>query len=126
MVCAGATAAVIIIEPECGGCDIGTDRERSVHHDGTHGHPWVKVFDPRCRLALDSSYSRTFPARCGCSRAATVRASLDNLVNKGEEWTSENSPSMHSGACGFERARVRPLSFRRVLRGARFTTLQQR
>ena len=44
------TAAVKIIELECGGCDIGTDRERSVHHDGTHGHPWVKVFDPRCRF----------------------------------------------------------------------------
>ena len=27
-----ATAAVIIIEPECGRCDRGTNRERFVHH----------------------------------------------------------------------------------------------
>jgi hypothetical protein len=44
-----STAAVMIIEPECGRCDTRTDRERSVHHDGTHDYPWVKVFDPRCR-----------------------------------------------------------------------------
>jgi hypothetical protein len=43
------SAAVIIIEPECGRCDRGTNRERSVHHDGTHDYPWVKVFDPRCK-----------------------------------------------------------------------------
>src|SRR5215204_3117870 len=40
--------------------------------------------------------------------------------------TSQNSYSTHSGAYGSEQARVRPLSFRRVPRGARFTALQQR
>jgi hypothetical protein len=48
----GHTAAVIIIEPECGRCDAGTSCERSVHHDGTHDYTWVKVFDPRCSGGL--------------------------------------------------------------------------
>src|SRR5919112_975848 len=38
--------------------------------------------------------------------------------------TSQNSPSTHLGEYGFERARVRLLSFRRVLHGARYTRLQ--
>jgi hypothetical protein len=39
------TAAVITIEPECGECDTGANRECPGHHDRT----WVNVFDPRCR-----------------------------------------------------------------------------
>jgi hypothetical protein len=36
----------------------GTNRERSVYHDGTHDYPWVKVFDPRCRRhVLGSQHS---------------------------------------------------------------------
>jgi hypothetical protein len=44
-----STAAVIIIEPECGRCDTGTTRKRSIHHDVAHDYTWVKVFEPRCR-----------------------------------------------------------------------------
>lgn len=47
--------------------------------------------------APDGSCSRTFPARCVRPRAATVRASLGDIVNKGEQRTSENLPSTQSG-----------------------------
>src|SRR5215212_2415751 len=51
--------------------------------------------------------------------------SADSLHKKfcrlGPGPTSENSPSTHSEAYGSERARVRPLSFRHVLRGVRST-----
>src|SRR3712207_3867862 len=51
----------------------------------------LRVSRAGLRLALDSPYTRTFPARRVCPRAATVRASLDNLMNKEEERTSENA-----------------------------------
>ena len=50
-----STAAAIIIEPECGRYDTGTNCERSVHHDGIHDYTWVKVFDPRCRVHFSST-----------------------------------------------------------------------
>jgi hypothetical protein len=39
--------------------DTGTNRERSVHHDGTHDYPWVKVFDPRCWQVLKHALNST-------------------------------------------------------------------
>jgi hypothetical protein len=49
------------------------------------------------KVAPDGSCPRTFPALCVRPRAASVRASLGDLVNMGEQRTSENLPSTHSG-----------------------------
>jgi hypothetical protein len=73
---------------------------------------------PSSTLVMTVLVLRTSPSRKPC----TLRSSHslpERRAYTPRPVTSENTPSTHSGAYGSERPRVRPLSFRRVLRGAR-------